>query len=55
MNTNRISMSALTPDLKDKLLNGKVLIPTALAAVGAFTLLSAKDVKKLKLLTLQQV
>ena len=48
MNTNRISMSALTPDLKDKLLNGKVLIPTALAAVGAFALLSAKDVKEIK-------
>ena len=48
MNTNRISMSALTPDLKDKLLNGKVLIPTALAAVGAFTLLSAKDVEEIK-------
>lgn len=48
MNTNRISMSALTPDLKDKLLNGKVLIPTALAAVGAFTLLSAKDVEDIK-------
>lgn len=41
-------MSALTPDLKDKLLNGKVLIPTALAAVGAFTLLSAKDVEEIK-------
>ena len=48
MNTNRISMSALTPDLKDKLLNGKVLIPTALAAVGAFTFLSAMDVEEIK-------
>lgn len=48
MNTNRISMRALTPDLKDKLLNGKVLIPTALAAVGAFTFLSAKDVEDIK-------
>lgn len=48
MNTNRISMNALTPDLKDKLLNGKVLIPTALAAVGAFTFLSAKDVEEIK-------
>lgn len=42
-------MSALTPDLKDKLVNGKVLIPTALAAVGAFTLLSAKDVEDIKI------
>ena len=44
MNTHRISLNDLTPDLKDKLLSGKVLIPTALAALGAFTFIAARDV-----------
>lgn len=44
MNTNRISLNAISPELKEKLLSGKVLISTALVSVGALTLFSAKDI-----------
>lgn len=44
MNTNRISLNAISPELKEKLLSGKVLISTALVSAGALTLISAKDI-----------
>lgn len=43
MNTNRISLNTISPELKEKLLSGKVLISTALVSAGALTMISAKD------------
>ena len=44
MNTNRISLNAISPELKEKLLSGKVLISTVLVSAGALTMISAKDI-----------
>lgn len=48
MNTNRISLNAISPELKEKLLSGKVLISTALVSAGALTLISAKDIDEVE-------
>ncbi|MEZ4911055.1 MAG: hypothetical protein R2774_09350 [Saprospiraceae bacterium] len=46
MNTNKISLNAISPELKEKLLNGKVLFSTALVSAGALTMISADGVDK---------
>lgn len=48
MNTNKISLSAISPELKNKLLSGKALISTALVSAGALTLISAKNIDEME-------
>lgn len=48
MNTNRISLNAISPELKEKLLSGKVLISTALVSAGALIMISAKDIDEVE-------
>ena len=49
MNSNKIKLSALNPELKSKLLDGKLLISAAVGSLGAFAFISAKDIEKVNI------